>query len=156
MAELNKESVLAELSYEDPRAALAWLTEAFGCETRMIVADADGRLIFAETGWSECTVGVVPEQAGRLHSPKVTGGVNTQTVQIRFYADIEAHFARAKAAGAVMLSEPEQTFYGDRFYLAADLEGHIWSFSQRVPGSGGPPPEGWTVQFPSRDHGSHA
>ena len=40
--------------------------------------------------------------------------------------------------------------FGDRVYVAADLEGHLWSFAQRGPGAGGPPPDGWTISFPSR------
>ena len=45
---------------------------------------------------------------------------------------IDEHCARARAAGAVILKEPEMQFYGDRTYRAADLEGHIWTFGQTV------------------------
>jgi uncharacterized glyoxalase superfamily protein PhnB len=40
--------------------------------------------------------------------------------------------ARARAAGAVIISEPADQFYGDRAYRARDPEGHIWSFAQNV------------------------
>ena len=51
--------------------------------------------------------------------------------------DIEAHCARARAAGAKILSEPKTTDYGsdwwvDRGYEAEDLEGHHWYFAQRL------------------------
>ena len=45
---------------------------------------------------------------------------------------IDAHCARARTAGATILAEPEDQFYGDRIYRAADLEGHVWTFSQHV------------------------
>ena len=43
--------------------------------------------------------------------------------------DVDAHFARAKAAGAVILSEPRDNPAG-RLYRAEDPEGHRWMFIQ--------------------------
>jgi hypothetical protein len=45
---------------------------------------------------------------------------------------MERHFALAKEAGATILSGPEDTFYGDRRYGAADLEGHHWYFAEKI------------------------
>lgn len=44
-------------------------------------------------------------------------------------SDIEAHYARANAAGAIMLSEIEYGFPGAR-YRAEDPEGQRWFFLQ--------------------------
>lgn len=38
----------------------------------------------------------------------------------------------APAAGATILTEPEDQFYGDRTYRARDPEGHVWTFAQTV------------------------
>jgi uncharacterized glyoxalase superfamily protein PhnB len=137
--------VTPHLHYRDPEAARLWLERAFGLETELLVTDADGRVIFARlTGG----VGIAPEGAGK--SP-ASLGASTQTVSLRMAESIDDHFARARAGGARILSAPRQEFYGDVSYMAADLEGHIWSFGQRVPDAGGPPPEGWTVRFPNRE-----
>jgi uncharacterized glyoxalase superfamily protein PhnB len=45
---------------------------------------------------------------------------------------IDAHCARAHAAGAVITREPEDQFSGDRVYAARDPEGHVWSFGQTL------------------------
>jgi len=45
--------------------------------------------------------------------------------------DLHDHFARAKAAGAVIVDEIKG--YGDRLYVAEDLEGHRWTFAQARP-----------------------
>jgi uncharacterized glyoxalase superfamily protein PhnB len=45
---------------------------------------------------------------------------------------VEAHFERARVAGARILSEVEDTPFGDRHYRAEDLEGHRWMFAERV------------------------
>jgi uncharacterized glyoxalase superfamily protein PhnB len=45
--------------------------------------------------------------------------------------DVDAHFAKARAAGATILSEPEDVpDVGVRHYRAEDPEGHRWMFSQ--------------------------
>ncbi len=46
--------------------------------------------------------------------------------------DIDAHFARARAAGAEVFVEPQTQFYGDRTYRCRDPEGHIWTVAQTV------------------------
>jgi uncharacterized glyoxalase superfamily protein PhnB len=65
-------------------------------------------------------------------SPRSTGGVTTQTVHVHLDEDVDAHCTRACSAGATILAEPSDQFYGDRTYRAADLEGHVWSFGQTV------------------------
>ena len=49
------------------------------------------------------------------------------------YEDVDAHFERAKKAGARILEEPEDTFHGHRRYGAVDPEGHQWYFAQDIP-----------------------
>jgi uncharacterized glyoxalase superfamily protein PhnB len=142
--------ITAELHYRDPDAALSWLGKAFGLETRMVIADERGVTIFAEIGWGEATVAIVPEGPPRKSSPQSLNGANTQLVRVRGEIDVESHCLRARVAGATIVQEPEQYFFGDRVYVAADLEGHLWSFAQRIPGAGGPPPAGWTTARPSR------
>jgi len=43
---------------------------------------------------------------------------------------VNAHFERARKAGAAILEEPKDTFYGHRRYGAEDPEGHQWYFAQ--------------------------
>jgi uncharacterized glyoxalase superfamily protein PhnB len=42
--------------------------------------------------------------------------------------DVEAHYARARAAGAEIVTELEDKPYG-RTYAAKDPEGHQWHFA---------------------------
>jgi uncharacterized glyoxalase superfamily protein PhnB len=46
--------------------------------------------------------------------------------------DVDAHYRRARAAGARILREPEEPGIGFRVYSAEDLEGHRWMFGTRV------------------------
>jgi uncharacterized glyoxalase superfamily protein PhnB len=65
-------------------------------------------------------------------SPVAVAGKNTQTIHVRIEDEIDEHCARACAAGAAILQEPSDQFYGDRTYRASDLEGHQWVFGQTV------------------------
>jgi uncharacterized glyoxalase superfamily protein PhnB len=65
-------------------------------------------------------------------SPKKTGGRNTQFLHVHLAHDIDGHCARARAAGAEIMAEPSDQFYGDRTYRARDPEGHVWTFGQTV------------------------
>ena len=53
-------------------------------------------------------------------------------MHVRVPHDIDGHCERARAAGAVIVAEPEEQFYGDRTYRARDPEGHNWTFAQPV------------------------
>jgi uncharacterized glyoxalase superfamily protein PhnB len=46
--------------------------------------------------------------------------------------DVDAHCETAKAAGAEILEPPADQPFGDRIYLARDLEGHEWYFAQHL------------------------
>ena len=121
--------------YEDARAAVEWLVEAFGFEQRMVVPSQDGGVAHAELGLggsvfmlgpaSGMDIGVrTPQAAGA-----VTGGVYVVV------EDVDGHCAHARASGAEIVREPEDTDYGSREYMARDPEGHVWSFGTYAPGS---------------------
>ncbi|MDO9429905.1 MAG: VOC family protein [Pseudomonadota bacterium] len=120
------------LFYQDPKAALAWLEKAFGFELSMLLEDAQGNLVHSQMAFGNGYVMIGQEWSADHKSPRSVGGKNTQTVSIEIESDIDAHFERAKAAGAVIDAAPETQFYGDRTYRCRDPEGHIWTVSQTV------------------------
>ena len=111
---------------------MAWLEKAFGFELVMLLEDADGAVAHSQMEFGDSYVMIGQEWSADHRSPKSVGGKNTQTVHIQLDTDIDAHFERAKAAGAVIDAEPTTQFYGDRTYRCRDLEGHIWTVSQTV------------------------
>lgn len=64
--------------------------------------------------------------------PSKTGGRCTQIVYV-IVDDVDAHHARAKAAGAEIVIPPTDQHYGGRDYSARDVEGHVWSFGTYDP-----------------------
>ena len=123
------------VTYRDPKAALDWLATAFGFEVTMAIDGPDDapeqcHYEMAIEGRGRIMVG--GEWSEQMRSPAAVGGVNTQTTHVDLTGDIDAHCERARAAGAVVLAEPSDQFYGDRTYRAADPEGHVWSFAAHV------------------------
>ncbi|HET6970716.1 MAG TPA: VOC family protein [Phenylobacterium sp.] len=124
--------------YRDPVAALKFLEAAFGFEIAALITDADGKLAHSEMTFAGGALNVGGEWEGaiagpaRMRSPQTVEGVNTQFVRVHLADGIDAHCERARAAGARIVAEPEDQFYGSRVYRALDPEGHVWNFDQQV------------------------
>ena len=69
-----------------------------------------------------------------LASPRAAGAA-TQALCVRV-ADPDAHFERARAAGAEIVAPPADTDFGARQYCARDPEGHLWVFGTFGPDAG--------------------
>jgi len=128
----RRPSLGSALHYKDPLAALDWLEKAFGFERTMLVTDAEGKLGHSEMRFGDGYIMVGSEWADYAASPASTGGRNTQSIHVHLQDGIDAHCERARAAGAAIVREPADQFYGDRVYAARDPEGHVWSFGQTV------------------------
>ncbi|HZT02330.1 MAG TPA: VOC family protein [Steroidobacteraceae bacterium] len=128
----SRPAFIPSLAYKDNRAALKWLQKAFGFEPSEVLTDAQGNIAHAEMTHGDGVVMIGNEWADWTRSPASLGGKNTQRVHVRIERGIDEHCARARQAGAKILMEPADQFYGERSYIAADLEGHYWTFSQPV------------------------
>ena len=118
------------LLYGDVPAALDWLARAFGFRERLRFTAEDGTVNHAEMEIGEDGLIMLGDPGGSFRRPKDLGGV---TVIVHVYVDdVDGHYRRAREAGARILRELEDQEYGDRRYDVEDLEGHHWSFAQRV------------------------
>ena len=121
------------LSYRDAAAAIDWLGRAFGFEQIMAAPGPDGAIAHAELRLGDGIIMLGTAQPERgWRSPRDLPGSN-QTLYV-YLPDPDAHCARARAAGATIVREPNDTDYGSREYAATDLEGHEWSFGTYRPG----------------------
>lgn len=117
------------LYYEDAAGAIEFLTGAFGFEERMRIPGPDGRVGHAELQIADAVV-MPGEPMGAYKNPRQIGHV-TQGVYV-YVDDVDKHFEVAKTAGAKIVEEPNDKFYGDRSYTVDDPEGHQWFFAQHV------------------------
>ena len=128
----RRPSFIPSLVYKDNRAALKWLREAFGFEVSEVLTDSKDNIVHAEMTFGDGVVMIGTEYFSWTKSPQAIGGTNTARVHVRVDKDIDGHYARAVAAGAKIEMKPADQFYGDRTYMAADLEGHHWTFFQAI------------------------
>jgi uncharacterized glyoxalase superfamily protein PhnB len=131
----TRPSLMSALCYRDPRAALTFLENAFGFEIVLLLEDAEGNVGHSEMRFGTGVIMIGSEWTAEHKSPASIGGLMTQTVHIQLQepdADLDAHCARARAAGAIIIAEPETQFYGDRTYRCKDPEGHIWTIGQTI------------------------
>jgi PhnB protein len=117
------------LLYADLDGALDWLVATFGFTERVRMPGPDGKAIHGEVSLGDSVV-MMGNPGPDYQNPKRRGGA-TQLVYV-YVDDVDKHFAVAKAAGALIVNEPADQFYGDRTYGAEDPEGHQWSFAQHV------------------------
>ena len=113
------------LVYPDVRAAVAWLTEAFGFVERVRIGD-DHR--------SQMRIGsdgavIVADVRGEQQPPQA--GLTTHVLKVRV-PDVDAAFERARSHGARVLEEPTEFEYGERECTVEDLAGHRWQFTQTM------------------------
>jgi uncharacterized glyoxalase superfamily protein PhnB len=128
------------IAYENGPAAMDWLARAFGFHERVRMTTPDGRLSHGEMQAGDGLI-MLATPSPHYHGPKrhrdeceparrwsevpyIIDGV------LVYVDDVTSHFERAKAAGATILSAPEEASEGKR-YRAEDLEGHRWMFMQR-------------------------
>jgi uncharacterized glyoxalase superfamily protein PhnB len=133
-------AVIPMLAYENGPDAMDWLIKAFGFREKDRRVE-NGRLTHGEldTGGGVIMLATPSrhyqgpkhhreecEIARSWHDvPYIIDGV------LVYVDDVDAHFARAKAEGATILSPVEESGDGGKRYRAEDVEGHRWMFMAR-------------------------
>jgi uncharacterized glyoxalase superfamily protein PhnB len=121
--------IIPYLLYADVEGALDFLARAFGFEERLRYTGAAGYVSHAEMRLGDGIV-FLGDPGDDYRSPKELGHA---TVLMHVYVDdVDAHYERARAAGAQIREEPADQEYGERRYAAVDPEGHQWFFAQVV------------------------
>jgi uncharacterized glyoxalase superfamily protein PhnB len=128
----RRPAFIPSVIYQDNRAALEWLRNAFGFEIMFVLTDSKGNIAHAEMSHGDGVVMIGNEWVDWAKSPASVGGKNTQRIHVHLDSGIDEHCAHARQAGAKIIMEPSDQFYGDRTYAAQDHEGHHWTFAQSV------------------------
>jgi uncharacterized glyoxalase superfamily protein PhnB len=133
----SRQTLFTGMRYMDALKAIDWLEKAFGFKRHVVYEGPDGTIGHAELVFDGAIImlGSYREDMFRYKMPKDVGGV-TQAAYL-YVADVDAHCARAKEAGAEIVIGPKDTDYGSREYSARDPEGHLWHFGTYLPGATG-------------------
>jgi len=127
----EKQNVVPLLIYEDIAAAQAFLVKAFGFEAGILERDREGRVVHGEVAMNGTAIWMHRATAEHgLTSPKSLATVSSAVVVL--VDDVDGHYRRARAAGAVIEREPAEQLYAQREYSARDPEGGRWYFATRT------------------------
>ena len=118
-------TVVPVLSYPDVRAAVAWLSAAFGFVERTRIGESHR----AQMSIGEDGAMIVADIGGEQQPPQE--GIVTHVTKVRV-DNVQTCYERARAHGARVLEPPTDQDYGERECTVEDLAGHRWQFTETV------------------------
>jgi len=124
-------SMFTTLRYKDARKAIQWLQDAFGLEPGFVTPEEGEVVGHAEMFYG---VGGIMFGSDKENDNPLEADIQSRCAGIYMIVDdVDAHYARAVAAGAEIAMAIYNTDYGSREYTARDFEGHLWSFGNYWP-----------------------
>jgi uncharacterized glyoxalase superfamily protein PhnB len=127
--------VIPTMRYADAARMIEWLCAAFGVERQFVVPGDGGTIAHAQLSFGNGLIMLGSDRDdewGRYAKTVRVCGAATWAAYV-VVPDVDAHAARAGAAGAEILYGPRDTDYGSREYAARDPEGQVWAFGTYDP-----------------------
>jgi len=119
------DTMLSHVVYKDVDAAIQWLSSVFGFVEHYRYGESSGAQMHLGDAW----IMVRKARPGELTPAQL--GCWTQSLTV-FVEDVEAHYKKAKAVGAKIVEELNETAYGEFQYGVEDLDGHHWLFARHA------------------------
>ena len=114
--------------YNNAPNALGWLAKAFGFKTFLEVPGPSGSVAHAEMALEQAVIML----GSTGNDPSNPWTAVKQGVYV-YVDDVDAHYAQARATGATIVKELQDTPHGSREYSVQDLEGFLWGFGNFRP-----------------------
>ena len=116
------------LIVRDAARAIEFYKKAFGATEMLRCADPSGKLMHAEIKIGDSPIMLADEfPEMQILGPQSRGG---STVIILLHVeDVDARFSQAVAAGAKVVRQVKDEFYGDRSGTLEDPFGHVWTIA---------------------------
>jgi len=120
------DTLLPHIGYQNVAEACTWLGRVFGFKEAYRYGEP---VAGAQMYLGQAYIMLRSARQGCMIPAHLGYGTQNLTV---FVEDVDAHYARAKEAGARIVEELRETEYGERQYGAEDLDGHLWLFSRHA------------------------
>lgn len=121
------------LTVQDPAASLEFYHDAFGFEsTGETMTDEAGRIQHAGMRLGEAAIMFAPPSPHSDMHPPITYGVPDSHTFYIYVPDVDAIARQAARAGATVLQEPADQFWGDRIAIFRCPDGYHWTFATHV------------------------
>ena len=125
------EELFAYISVKDAEKAIEFYKEAFGVKEKFRLTEPGGRIGHAELEFGSATLMLADEfpECG-FEGPKETG-ITSFTLHIHV-DNADELIQRAVKAGAKIVREPQDQFYGERSGTIKDPFGHHWNIGHHI------------------------
>ena len=131
MTQNKIKEVFPYLRTRDANAAIEFYKQAFGAVEDFRLTEPSGRVGHAELKFGEATVMVSDEYPEYgIHGPK--DSVPTGSSIHLHVEDVDAMTQQVVAAGAKLVMEPNDQFYGERSSKVLDPFGHEWLLGSHI------------------------
>jgi uncharacterized glyoxalase superfamily protein PhnB len=120
------DTLLPHIGYQNVAEACAWLGRVFGFEEAYRYGEPVSGV---QMHLGQAYVMLRNARQGCMGPSRLGYGTQNLTV---FVEDVDAHYAKAKEAGARIVEELHETVYGERQYGAEDIDSHLWLFSRHA------------------------
>ena len=119
------------LVVKDGRKAIEFYKKAFGAEERCAFPGPDGKFMHGEVKVGNSILMLAAENPQmNARTPNTLGG--TPVTLALYVTDCDKAFKRAVDAGAKPIMPPADMFWGDRYSMVTDPDGHSWSIATHV------------------------
>jgi uncharacterized glyoxalase superfamily protein PhnB len=126
-------------------AAIDFYQRAFGFTVDFTMPSPTGTIGYAQLRHHSALIHLSPEGAyGSTCRAPATSTAECPAMIYIYCPDVDALVVRASQAGATILSQPADMFWGDRTALLADPDGYRWAFATNIAAfdaSRPPPPD---------------
>lgn len=121
-------SITPHLILSDSAAAIEFYKEAFGATERVRKSAPGGGIMHAEIQIGDSILFLADDMGNPvMKAPNKLAGTS---VTLNLYVeDVDAVFARAVEAGAVVQMPVADMFWGDRYAMVTDPFGHNWAIA---------------------------
>lgn len=136
--------IFPTLRYRDALAMIEWLERAFGFGRHVVYEDGEGGVAHAQLALGSAMImlgSARDDQYGCYVGPPDAAARQSHGIYV-VVEDVDAHHARAVAAGAEVVMPLTDQPYGSRDYSCRDPEGYVWSFGTYWPKAHEAPMEG--------------
>ncbi len=120
------------LTVKNAEKSIKFYQEAFQFTLRD-APEKEGKIVHAELTFEDTIIMLAPENAwGSVKKAPISTGVASSLSIYVYVPDVDAYFKHAVQNKAEVISEPEDTFWGDRFCQLRDVDGYEWSFATHI------------------------
>lgn len=118
-------SIIPALAVADIEKSVAFYSEVLGFDVTMTIPGEDGTLVHASINRGDAAIMFGKRDTSNPHDQGQLGAGVALFATVADDEDIDAYFQRVKAAGATVVQEPTDQFWGHRDWIIADPDGYL-------------------------------